>query len=1019
MAEPSGGDSSRSIPNEAISRMRTPFSAEGEKTGVFFFPHSALTTARDCVIIAAMIHLKRLYANNFKQLQEIELHFPDRARVLVQGKNEAGKSTLFEAVFFGLFGAAIATEGSAKNLDTLIAYEKEKARVELDVASGGRLFKITRTIIRDKPNQWQLDIQRDGASEEIRGNTVVNKRLVDELGFDGEALLNTCFVEQKKLEKLEGMSKPKREESLAKLLNLDALVDLESDLKIRAEDKQTLERLRKRAELADAQFQLPTRQEELATVESKLALIDLRGAVQGAVNELRVVEQLDVEIRALAAKRDAAAERVERMNRLREAMLSVKDARDALERAEESAREIQRLQMEFADANRAALDAPNLQSRAIGLRRALRLAQRLGQVRAAGDAAQQRVGALSANAERINELSASVARDEETVAQLETRVREFEVGEALGEWIGAQEAKDAQGRASSVEGRRVARDKIARRLRLEVYGLAALLFVALVIGIGLQSLVSSLFALTLLVVLAFRASILWRDLARASEEVGRAEGEAHARGESSEEQAARLKEAEERLGQLGAAIPETIAVAQSRRVLIARETENKAKAELRAEYDTVRERTLNARAVLGELTREDVERERRTSARKTRKAGELLARWQARVAANAQTLGVEADASAIQRAVFQLDAQVEQIARRARDAARLKEEIARKEEQTRGLWTRARESYEQARAMTANARAWNPSLTLDDYTAFGKELRAEYDALGGEAALKEAREIENEVGRKQGEKETRAKNAAVLEEQIRGLVEATGRRAPAKMHLRELEELGKNLAALDLGNEAELRGQHRELVGRVRSLEDQKAQFEKELGLENEALDRAQCRGEYEQAARQLQVRERGAEIVQIARRRVMQKVLPATMDYMRRILPSLTRDRYHDAQLDEESYKIQVWDERAGNGGAFKEKNIFSGGTRDQFSLALRLAFALATLPQERGSAPSFIFLDEPLGSFDSERADALIYLLTEGEIARAFDQIFLISHVHVDERLFTNRVVMENGKVAFTDLK
>ena len=138
-------------------------------------------------------------------------------------------------------------------------------------------------------------------------------------------------------------------------------------------------------------------------------------------------------------------------------------------------------------------------------------------------------------------------------------------------------------------------------------------------------------------------------------------------------------------------------------------------------------------------------------------------------------------------------------------------------------------------------------------------------------------------------------------------------------------------------------------------------------------------------------------------------------MDYLRRILPTLTRDRYHDAQLDPETYKIQVWDERA---GAFKEKNIFSGGTKDQFSLALRLAFALATLPQERGAAHSFIFLDEPLGSFDDERADALIYLLTEGEIARAFDQIFLISHVHVNERLFTHHVVLENGRVVETDL-
>ena len=194
-----------------------------------------------------MIHLKRLYANNFKQLQDLELHFPDQARILVQGKNEAGKSTLFEAVFFALFGAALATETGARGLDDLIGYGMEKARVELDVQAGDRVFKIARTVVRGKSNAWELDLARGEALEEIRGNTAVNKRLIAELGFDGDALLNTCFVEQKKLEKLEGLNRAKREESLAKLLNLDSLVAIEGDLKIRAEDRQELERLKKRA----------------------------------------------------------------------------------------------------------------------------------------------------------------------------------------------------------------------------------------------------------------------------------------------------------------------------------------------------------------------------------------------------------------------------------------------------------------------------------------------------------------------------------------------------------------------------------------------------------------------------------------------------------------------------------------------------------------------------------------------------------------------------------------------------
>jgi exonuclease SbcC len=317
----------------------------------------------------------------------------------------------------------------------------------------------------------------------------------------------------------------------------------------------------------------------------------------------------------------------------------------------------------------------------------------------------------------------------------------------------------------------------------------------------------------------------------------------------------------------------------------------------------------------------------------------------------------------------------------------------------------------------ADAPTWSPALELNGYNGFGKALRAEYDVLGGDALFKQARELEGALGRRYGERTTRQQNVEMLYARVQELIGANSPLS-ALPEVAELESLAARLSQLDLGDEATLRAQQRELVGRVRSLSDRQALLERELGLQGQALDRAECQREWERKMRELMVRERGIEIAAVARRRIVQRILPATMDYMRRILPTLTRDRYHDAQLDPETYKIQVWDERVANGGAFKEKNIFSGGTKDQFSLALRLAFALATLPAERGAAPSFIFLDEPLGSFDDERADALIYLLTEGEIARAFDQIFLISHVHVNERLFTHRVVLENGRVAETDL-
>jgi DNA repair protein SbcC/Rad50 len=99
--------------------------------------------------------------------------------------------------------------------------------------------------------------------------------------------------------------------------------------------------------------------------------------------------------------------------------------------------------------------------------------------------------------------------------------------------------------------------------------------------------------------------------------------------------------------------------------------------------------------------------------------------------------------------------------------------------------------------------------------------------------------------------------------------------------------------------------------------------------------------------------------------------------------------------------------------------KDIFSGGTRDAFSLALRLAFALATLPHELGTSPGFVFLDEPLSALDKPRTTALVELLTRGTIGTHFSQVFLISHSQsFDPALFDYYLRMEGGRVAETDL-
>jgi len=128
----------------------------------------------------------------------------------------------------------------------------------------------------------------------------------------------------------------------------------------------------------------------------------------------------------------------------------------------------------------------------------------------------------------------------------------------------------------------------------------------------------------------------------------------------------------------------------------------------------------------------------------------------------------------------------------------------------------------------------------------------------------------------------------------------------------------------------------------------------------------------------------------------------------MSQILPVITSGRYKAVQL-EDDYTVRVFDPEAGE---FRPKEVFSGGTEDQLLLAMRLAFALALIPQAKGRNPEFLFLDEPLGSSDKVRREGILALM-HGELSQNFKQIFLISHVGDLEVEADTVIEMENGTV------
>jgi DNA repair exonuclease SbcCD ATPase subunit len=151
----------------------------------------------------------------------------------------------------------------------------------------------------------------------------------------------------------------------------------------------------------------------------------------------------------------------------------------------------------------------------------------------------------------------------------------------------------------------------------------------------------------------------------------------------------------------------------------------------------------------------------------------------------------------------------------------------------------------------------------------------------------------------------------------------------------------------------------------------------------------------------------------------------------MQQLLPLLTCGRYHDIRLTTEpeeetgksqidrapgAFQMHIWEPAASE---YISKTALSGGTADQISLALRLAFAIAALPRELNAAPGFILLDEPLSSFDRARMQAFVDIVTGDMLSQHFEQVLLISHNSAfDPALFPYHVYVDNGQIVESNL-
>src|SRR6266436_4163831 len=302
-----------------------------------------------------MIILTHLAVENFRLLREINLHFPKRGSILIQGPNEAGKSTLFESIYFALYGEPLVSEQRRRTLDDLISYGATRAEVRLTLSIGVTDMTITRSIERGQGQQVMLYVQRVGMPEEVAITDVssANSRIAAEMGsIDGETLRNTCLVEQRDLNRLERLSGSEREATVHKLLGLEKLTRLAEQFRVTEHDEQLLGESVERLQLAEIQARIPELSKELGHIETTLDTVTVsEGLAEISQQEAEIAEQ-EHSLEELQTRRHELKGDQGRIQQLKKADAILGEIIAAYDAMAEAQREIPELEQQIAELDR-------------------------------------------------------------------------------------------------------------------------------------------------------------------------------------------------------------------------------------------------------------------------------------------------------------------------------------------------------------------------------------------------------------------------------------------------------------------------------------------------------------------------------------------------------------------------------------------------------------------------------------------------------------------------------------------
>jgi exonuclease SbcC len=920
-----------------------------------------------------MLRLESLKAIGFKRLQIVEPFTFPQGRLLIHGANESGKSTILEAIHYALYGMGLRPDRRASN-DDLINYDLPEAVVELKFSIDENSYLVKRVLKRDKTNVHSLEIEKtDGKRERITGARDVNNAILEDLhGIDSDALLNSCLVEQKELDKLEDATRSERIRCMTSLLNLETFVDASDELK---KARRTLERehettlnLLKRAERAKelyeraeerldwARERIDEIKEEMNTISNRIKIVDEKLEIIEEVkridndirnNETRI-QGLQAEIRQIEQRMEEA-EKAEK--KIQEIERKLPAARKALQRAKEKTDALEELiQLEAnlknqqGELERTLDRIQDLQAKAEESREASERVEVLRDLISKYkfvEEARNTLSEIEAYSSELESINIEIERLEEKRKDLISKMESLREAKRKLDELNEREEKIKTQREE-------ASTKRGRAIPLIIIGgisIAGLLLNPLLLIPGMLLLLAGIY-------LYIRND--------------------PSKFEPMLEDVRSLRE-----GLLG----------------------DKARVE---EYGIT----------LEELSGEQEKLETRKEGAK-KALGKEIEKLPNQTRSYAKIISVDEN---LQQSISNLREMVNEDDLTRREYIReleWKKSLASQFEERRDGLDAAKEKRKQLGGQLSDLENRKEMLEKEYgiSTDFSDDIRSDKDHR-----QRQLNELESGLRHNRELVENKEEQASSLREK-RGIMEAVNKELE-ELRIQKGEMIREN--QVEVSNEKILRSELDELTSSRGQLQNERDERQGDIRETQEVLEEnKELNGRYPEIVEQdrfedfdLKAMDKAIILLDTTRDGIIGGVKGWVEANMVRFLPPLTENRYHTVRIDEKDYRIEVYDK---NAKRWRGKGIFSGATQDQFSLALRLSFALSTIPSSRGARPGFIFLDEPLSGFDTQRRQGFLELL-KGEIARHFEQVIVISHLEELKEEFPNSIQLEAGSIIQT---